>query len=298
MKANPVYKREMMVSARSFRLALVLLIFNGILAMVALLNMYSTLAQVRMTAEIQYSSFMELYLFVAVLEFVMVIFIMPAMTAGSISSERERRTLDLMMTTKLTPAQVVMGKMMTSLGTMGLMIVSSCPILAMVFVYGGVTLKDLGLLFLCYTAAALFTGSLGMCCSAAFRRSTLSTVVSYVLVGCVVIGTYGLNWFSAYVSGLGMDTVTVSAGQTAGAAAAGHTSYLLLINPMTTFVLTMIKLTGQTAAGGSLSPWEGAGGMHQRLSAWIGQSIVLQVGLAAVFLFLAVRALTPKKGKR
>ena len=66
---NPVYKRETMVSSRSFRLALVLLIFNGILALVALLNMYSTLAQVRVTAEIQYSSFMDLYLFVAVLEF-------------------------------------------------------------------------------------------------------------------------------------------------------------------------------------------------------------------------------------
>ena len=59
---NPVYKRETMVSSRSFRLALVLLIFNGILALVALLNMYSTLAQVRVTAEIQYSSFMDLYL--------------------------------------------------------------------------------------------------------------------------------------------------------------------------------------------------------------------------------------------
>ena len=37
MKTNPVYKREIMVSARSIRLALVLLVFNGILALVALL---------------------------------------------------------------------------------------------------------------------------------------------------------------------------------------------------------------------------------------------------------------------
>ena len=64
MKTNPVYKREIMVSARSFKLALMLLVFNGILALVALLNMYSNLAQVRMTAEVQYSSFLDLYLFV------------------------------------------------------------------------------------------------------------------------------------------------------------------------------------------------------------------------------------------
>lgn len=68
MRMNPVYKREVMVSARSFRLAMILLVFNGILALVALLNMYSTLAQVRLTAEIQYTSFLDLYLFVATLE--------------------------------------------------------------------------------------------------------------------------------------------------------------------------------------------------------------------------------------
>ena len=55
MRMNPVYKRETMVSSRSIKLALILMVFNGILAMVALLNMYSTLAQVRVTAEIQYT---------------------------------------------------------------------------------------------------------------------------------------------------------------------------------------------------------------------------------------------------
>ena len=107
MKTNPVYKRECMVSARSFRLALVLLVFNGILALVALLNMYSALAQVRLTAEVQYTGFLDLYMFVASLEFLMLILIMPALTAGSISGERERQTLDLMLTTCMTPADIV-----------------------------------------------------------------------------------------------------------------------------------------------------------------------------------------------
>ena len=146
MKTNPVYKRECMVSARSFRLALVLLVFNGILALVALLNMYSALAQVRLTAEVQYTGFLDLYMFVASLEFLMLILIMPALTAGSISGERERQTLDLMLTTCMTPADIVLGKLEAALGTMSLMVVSSLPILAMVFVYGGVAASDLILL--------------------------------------------------------------------------------------------------------------------------------------------------------
>lgn len=94
MKMNPVYKRETTVSSRSFRLALIIMVFNGILALVALLNMYSVVARVKITAEIQYSSFLNLYVFVSVVEFVMLMFIMPALTAGSISGERERQTLD------------------------------------------------------------------------------------------------------------------------------------------------------------------------------------------------------------
>jgi len=103
MKLNPVYKRETTVSSRSFRLALILAIFNTILALVVLLNMYSVVERVKLTAEIQYSSFTNLYVFVAAVEFVMLMFIMPALTAGGISGERERQTLDLLLTTTLKP---------------------------------------------------------------------------------------------------------------------------------------------------------------------------------------------------
>ena len=61
MKMNPVYKRELKVGSRSIRMAVTLLAFNGILSAVALFNMYSAVEQVKMTAEIQYSRFLQLY---------------------------------------------------------------------------------------------------------------------------------------------------------------------------------------------------------------------------------------------
>lgn len=200
MKTNPVYKRECMVSARSFRLALVLLVFNGILALVALLNMYSALAQVRLTAEVQYTGFLDLYMFVASLEFLMLILIMPALTAGSISGERERQTLDLMLTTCMTPADIVLGKLEAALGTMSLMVVSSLPILAMVFVYGGVAASDLILLVCCFFAAAVFMGSIGLCCSALFRRTTAATVAAYAVTAVLTAGTCGINYLVTYIN--------------------------------------------------------------------------------------------------
>jgi len=98
---NPVYKRELKVGSRSVRMAMILMIFNGILSAVALFYMYSAVEQVKMTAEIQYSRFLQLYVFVASIEFIMLMFIMPALTSNSISGERERQTLDLMLTTTM-----------------------------------------------------------------------------------------------------------------------------------------------------------------------------------------------------
>ena len=78
MKNNPVYKREMLVRSRSYRIPLIIMIFNGILAVVALLNMYQSIAQVKISGSVNYENFLQLYAFVAALEFMLLMFIMPA----------------------------------------------------------------------------------------------------------------------------------------------------------------------------------------------------------------------------
>jgi len=47
VKINPVYQQESRISARSFRLPLIILLCNSILALVALLDMYESLSQRR-----------------------------------------------------------------------------------------------------------------------------------------------------------------------------------------------------------------------------------------------------------
>ena len=74
--------------------------------------MYSAVTQVRTSAAIQYTRFMDMYELVATIEFVLLVFLSPAVTAASISGERERQTLDLMLSTQMTAAQVVVGKLM------------------------------------------------------------------------------------------------------------------------------------------------------------------------------------------
>ena len=105
----------MAVRARSPRIPVLIMLFNGILAAAALLNMYSSIVQVRISNTIRYESFLQLYAFVATLEFLLLMFIMPALTSASISGERERHTLELMFTTRLRAADIVAGKLMSAL---------------------------------------------------------------------------------------------------------------------------------------------------------------------------------------
>lgn len=289
MKMNPVYKRETMVTARSFRLALTILTFNGVLALVALLNMYSTLAQVRMTAEIQYGSFLDLYLFVAVLEFVMLIFIMPAISAGSISGERERQTLDLMLTTQMTPTDIVLGKLMASLSTMFLLIVSSFPIIGMVFVYGGVTMRDILILLTCFMVAGLFVGSLGLFCSAWFKKSTLSAVVTYGVMGVIVFGTVGINLFTQYMGRTSMQRYVPVSNYLSLFQPSGSQQYLMLINPAGTFLASILNLTNHSVARTSVSGW------NIIQTNWIFASIIVQLILAVLMIWGAIWAIERKK---
>ncbi len=280
---NPVYRQESRVSARSFKLPLIVLIFNCVLAGVALLDMYSMITQVRLTAELQYSSFLGLYVFAATAEFVLLLFFIPGLTAGSISGERERQTLDLMMTTRLTAADIVFGKLASALSTIFLLIVSSFPILGLVFIYGGVTAADVGLLLLCYVVTALLVGSIGVFCSAVSRRTTMATVSAYGLVTVLVIGTIAVNYIAD-----GFAEMMAAAGNPA----ADRAIYLLLCNPAAMFQSVIVRQMGE---GFGLSVLfsriarTGENGLADTY--WWVRCAAVQLALSALFLWGAVRSL-------
>ena len=300
MMRNPVFSREIKVGSRSVRLPLIILLFNGILSLVTLLNMYSAVAQVKTTAVIQYSSFMNMYEFVTTIEFILLMFIVPAVTAASISGERERQTLELMLTTQMTASQVVIGKLMSALCTLLLLIVSSFPSVAMVFVYGGITWTDAVSLILCYITVAFFAGSLGICFSALFKRSTVSTVATYGVLVAVVAGTYFINKFSLSLSAMNINNTAAAYGfgENAVKPTSGGFFYLLLLNPASTFLAI---LNGQAGGNTPLSKLKSSFGMTATnfvTENWVIVSILIQLALAALLIYIAVRCVEPVKRRR
>ena len=69
--------------------------------------------------------------------------VIPSNTSGSISGEKERKTLDILLSSKMSPYAIVIGKLMASLNMVMMLAVSSLPVLSIVFLFGGISIVDL-----------------------------------------------------------------------------------------------------------------------------------------------------------
>lgn len=298
MKNNPVYKRERMVRARSYRIPLILFVFNGVLALAALMNMYQTVAQVRISSSIQYGSFLQLYAFVATLEFVLLMFIMPALTSGSISGERERQTLELLFTTKMSAKDIILGKLYSAVELLMVLVASSLPIVLLTFVYGSVDFMDLVLMLLCFGIVAFYAGGIGILFSALIRKSTFSNVCTYGVILAIVVGTYMLNIFTLNMKQLQIDNMVYQLGETRPIADTGAAIVLLLLNPVATFA----EILGKQVSGGagSLSIQRFFGGHTSEFLAiyWIPISMLIQSIVSVGMIAGAVYSLNPTKNEK
>ncbi len=119
---------------------------------------------------------------------VLLAFITPGFTAGAISGERERRTLDLLLITRASPLGLVAGKLCGSLAFVLFLLVASLPGFALVYLYGGVPIQYLLMVFAVLLTTAVTHAALGLCLSALLRRTVLATVATYFVVLGVVFG--------------------------------------------------------------------------------------------------------------
>ena len=126
---------------------------------------------------------------ILMLETLQVVFLTPAATAGAISLEREKQTLDMLITTPISSLAIVIGKLLSALTYVFLLIVASVPLTAVVFVYGGVGPDDVlrGYLVLLVTAIGL--GSFGLLCSSLVRRTQAATAIAIFGVLSITVGS-------------------------------------------------------------------------------------------------------------
>lgn len=184
---NPLLSSSARRRMRGVRTPVIIVLYDLLIAVFALLILADVGAK---ELPMRYMrSGIECYIIMLGVQFLLTILIAPAMTAGSISGERERQTLDLLLVTNTGAFRIVWGKFLESFAFAALLIFSTLPMLCIVLIPGGVTLLQIltSMLFMLVTAFGAL--SIGTLCSAIFRRTVASTVAAYLIVFAIGVGT-------------------------------------------------------------------------------------------------------------
>lgn len=211
MKRNPIFRRDELINARSLTLPLLVTILNGGLSVLILINLFYIVSTAELTGEIAYQSFLRIYYIAALLELLLVLLLAPALAASSVASERDQRSLGLLLTTQLTPTDIIIGKLMSVMSTLMLLVATALPIFATVYIYGGITFFDILMYLLTAFVCAMLSTSIGILVSVSIYITTAATLVSYAgMTLCILAallfvqfrGRFGIGGVQAYIIAL------------------------------------------------------------------------------------------------
>lgn len=190
---NPIISREMKVRmrfARAFWLQGAYLLF--LIAIVSMAYHFIVAIQpLRHPAELQER--LQVFYYTLLYSLVgIVVLIAPALTASAISFERERRTLDLLLTTPLRPMQILFGKLLASYAFLLLLLVLSMPVVTVCIIVGGATVGDLLATFGMVAFSTLHLCAFALYCSACNRSSGVATFWAYLGVAGILLFSFPL----------------------------------------------------------------------------------------------------------
>ena len=114
------------------------------------------------------------------------IILLPAISSGAITSEKERDTLGLLLLTQLSPTTIILEKLISRMVTMGTYQLLSLPLFAVVYGLGGVELFEI-LAAIWYLAWwSLVIGAISIGCSAWHRTTAGAFISAYAIMPLVV----------------------------------------------------------------------------------------------------------------
>ena len=262
MLAGPLFARELLTTARSWRhyalrSGYVLLLF--VLVYTAGQVVFG-FQQVRLRGDLaRFGHFV--FDLLAVTQLVLIMTLALLLAAATVSTEKDRRTLVLLLLTDLTGRELVLGKMLASLLGLVSVVAISTPVFALLRAYGGVTLEQIAWLQ-------------GLCLSAGLLVASWATLVAYwrektfQTLAIATLGTVGFLAVTGLVGLLGEGT------------AVGRVA--IALNPF----LTLREV---------LDPLQGGAGLAASRLAF---AIVLQTGVTLGLLVttcLRVRAWNPSR---
>jgi ABC-2 type transport system permease protein len=132
----------------------------------------------------------SVFLAAAFAQLLLLLLLAPVFSAGTLTIEKEQRTLGGLLTSLLTPAQIWWGKFVSSLMYVLLLLLAGLPILSVAVAFGGIGLWDVAIVTFTTVVILGVISAVSLYWSSAFRRSVHATAVSYVTVIALSLVTF------------------------------------------------------------------------------------------------------------
>lgn len=183
MLPGPVFRFEMMITARRPRSYALRAGYAFILLLILAQNYYAwqvvnggqlSNQQVAQFALTTFYSF-------AVFQLIAVLVLAPALTAGVIADERQRKTLHYLLASRLTGGEIVLGKLAVRLVHLAVCVTVGLPVMSLLALLGGIEPALLLLAFGGTATTAFFLASASILISTASRRVRDAVFAAYAL---------------------------------------------------------------------------------------------------------------------
>ena len=187
---NPMIRKELRQRMRERRGWLLPSLYLLILGAIMAFTYFAVTANNGQYANIQGASVgVTLFLVLSYSQLALLLLMAPIFSAGSITIEKEQRTLAGLLSSLLTAGQIWWGKFVSSILFVLLLLITGLPVLSMALAFGGVGPWEIFSATLSTVIILACMSAIGLYCSSAFRRSVHATAVSYAAVIAISVVT-------------------------------------------------------------------------------------------------------------
>ncbi|RJE87076.1 ABC transporter permease [Paenibacillus sp. 1011MAR3C5] len=285
---NPVLDKEFRLRMRSPRAMWTLFFYLLAIGLLAFAAIYLTQElSGRGGSSFNPEQSKGLFYFLTMAQLGLVAFMAPGLTAGVISGEREKQTLNLLLTTQQSSATIIISKLLSSLGFMVLIVFSTIPIYSMVFLYGGISPKQMVLVFLFYLFIMLVLGSFGIFFSTLLKRTMLSVIATYGVTLFLFVGTALLYFVMMSVTSNHFYSQPAGAAQTYN-----WIGHIIAWNPVAALYSILEPSISDELFMANRHGYSGHTGKGAPMPLWLEFMLIYSV-LSAAALWSAIRNLRP-----
>ncbi|MDU3722924.1 MAG: ABC transporter permease subunit, partial [Clostridium celatum] len=268
------------LAVRSIKFTLMIFAYIAILSVAAVIY-YNSLNSEVFVNGLNLQSSVMFYVVMAIGQAVLLMFIVPSLTSTAICSEREKQTLDILLSSKLTPLQIIVGKVFASSLRVIVLIICTMPLYAICSLIGGVKLSNIIELIIFFIVNTIFVGSIGVFVSTYVKTSKVATALSYGLVLFIYVGIIVIAWAIFIISMMKLSSSGTMISDMP------KVSPIVYLSPVAGFASLLIN---QVGLGAEFNYMLIELGMNQNTE-YI--SIVVQLVLSAIFIYLAAIKLNP-----